>query len=143
MHFWYETKNFAVTVDSIHQQEIIELEEVLNLVATDHSSRSVLLVGDSGSGKTHLLGRLKNKFNSKAFFVHIICNWVESNYIWRHILRNTVDCLMQVPEGQQESQLMLWLKSLSAFTKKVLKIKFSTTVFGIYYKATDKILSNI
>jgi len=36
-------------------------------------------------------------------------------------LRYTVDSLMQVPEGQQESQLMLWLKSLSAFTKRNLK----------------------
>ncbi|WP_016865758.1 hypothetical protein [Fischerella muscicola] len=144
MHFWYETKNFAVTVDSIHQQEILELEELLNLVDTDHISRSVLLIGDSGSGKTHLLSRLKNKFNSKAFFVHIICNWVESNYIWRHVLRNTVDCLMQVPEGQQESQLILWLKSLSAFTKKSFKEKFfNDSIWNLLQSDRQKFIQHL
>lgn len=41
--------------------------------------------------------------------------------MWRHLLRNTVDSLIQVPEGQQESQLILWLKNLSVFTKTNLK----------------------
>jgi hypothetical protein len=120
-NFWEEKQDPALTVNSIHQEAIDEIEELLNLVATDHRSRTLLLLGDSGSGKSHLLGRLKRTLNSQAFFAYIFCDWAESDHIWRHILRYTVDSLMQVPEGQQESQLMLWLKSLSAFTKRNLK----------------------
>jgi GTPase SAR1 family protein len=121
MNFWREKQQFALTVNSIHQQEINELEGILDLVDRDHRSRTVLLIGDSGSGKTHLLGRLKDNFNSKAFFAHILCNWADSEYIWRHTLRSTVDSLIKIPDGQQDSQLILWLKSLSAFTKRNLK----------------------
>jgi GTPase SAR1 family protein len=120
-NFWEEKQDPALTVNSIHQEAIDEIEELLNLVAADHRSRTLLLLGDSGSGKSHLLGRLKRTLNPKAFFAYILCDWAESDHIWRHILRYTVDSLMQVPEGQQESQLMLWLKSLSAFTKRNLK----------------------
>ncbi len=119
-HFWLEKQDSALTVDSIHQEAIVEIEALLDLVAKDHRSRTVLLTGESGSGKSYLLGRLKRTFNSKAFFAYI-GPWADNDYIRRHILRYTVDSLMQFPEGQQESQLMLWLKSLSAFTKRNLK----------------------
>jgi AAA ATPase domain len=121
INFWHEKQNTALTVDSIHKEAIIDIEDILELVGRDHSSRTVLLAGDSGSGKSYLLGRLKRTLNPKAFFAYILCNWADSSNIWRHILRHTVDSLIQVPEGEQESQLMLWLKSLSAFTKRNLK----------------------
>ncbi|MBF2016364.1 MAG: ATP-binding protein [Rivularia sp. T60_A2020_040] len=115
-NFWEEKQDLRNSVDSIHQEVITEVEELLDLVIKDNRSRSLLLLGDSGSGKSYLLGRLKRILNPKAFFVYI-GPWANSDYIWRHVLRSTVDSLMQVPEGQQESQLMLWLKNLSAFTK--------------------------
>jgi hypothetical protein len=121
-NFWGEKQDSGLTVESIHQEAIAEIEELLDLVAKDHRSRTALLLGDSGSGKSHLLGRLKRTLNSKAFFAYI-SPWAASDHIWRHTLRYTVDSLMQVPEGQQESQesqLMLWLKSLSAFTERSL-----------------------
>ncbi|MBF2063516.1 MAG: ATP-binding protein [Calothrix sp. C42_A2020_038] len=121
MNFWDEKQDSEFTVNSIHQEAIVDIERELNLVATTHRSRTVLLVGDPGSGKSYLLGRLKRTLNSKAFFAYILCNWSD-DYIWRHILRYTVDSLIQVPEGQEESQLILWLKSLSAFTKCNLSI---------------------
>jgi hypothetical protein len=121
MNFWADMQDTVFTVNSIHQEVIDEIEGILELVATDHNSRTVLLAGDSGSGKSHLLGRLKHNFNSKAFFAYILCNWTSSDYIWRYILRQTVDSLMQVPENQQDSQLLLWLKNLSAFTKRNIK----------------------
>ncbi|BAY36331.1 hypothetical protein NIES2111_06570 [Nostoc sp. NIES-2111] len=132
MNFWREKEQFALTVNSIHQQEITAIERTLNLVAQDHRSRTVLLIGDSGSGKTHLLGRLKDNFNFKAFFVHILCNWVDSDYIWRHTLRSTVESLIKIPDGQQESQLILWLKSLSAFTKRNIKERlFNDSIWNL------------
>ncbi len=115
-NFWGEKQDSSDSIDSIHQDVIGEVEAILDLVIKDNRSRSLLLLGDSGSGKSYLLGRLKGILNSKAFFAYI-GPWADSDYIWRHVLRSTVDSLIQVPQGQQESQLMLWLKSLSAFTK--------------------------
>jgi hypothetical protein len=60
------------------------------------------------------LGRLKRILNAKAFFAYID-PFPDSEAIWRHVLRYTVDSLLQTPEGQTESQLLLWLKSLSVF----------------------------
>ena len=116
-NFWREEQDPSLRVDSIHQQTILDVEEVLSEVASDRRTRTILLAGDSGSGKSYLLGRLKATLNSRAFFAYI-GPWPESEFIWRHTLRNTVDSLMYVPDGSQESQLLLWLKSLSAFHKQ-------------------------
>ncbi|PAX52379.1 ATP-binding protein [Brunnivagina elsteri] len=116
-NFWTENQDYTALVESIHQAVINEVEGLLDLVVMDNRSRTVLLLGDGGSGKSYLLGRLKQTFNTKAFFTYI-SPWSDNDYIWRHVLRYTVDSLIQVPEGQQESQLILWLKSLSAFTKR-------------------------
>ena len=113
-NFWRETHDRATSVSSIHQEAIAEICDVLHSISLDDRTRTVLLAGDSGSGKSYLLGRLKATLNSKAFFAYI-GPWPDSNYIWRHTLRNVVDSLMEIPTGQQESQLLLWLKSLSAF----------------------------
>ncbi len=119
-NFWREKQDSALMVESIHQEAIAEIEALLNQVAKDHRSRTVLLSGESGSGKSYLLGRLKSTFNLKAFFAYI-GPWPEGDRIRRHILRYTVDSLMHVPARQQESQLMLWLKSVSTFKPLSLK----------------------
>lgn len=113
-NFWREDQQVAATVDSIHQEAITQVTEVLRLVARDQRTRTILLDGDSGSGKSYLLGRLKKKLNPDAFFIYID-PWADNQHIWRHTLRQMVDSLMQKPEGQESSQLILWLKGLSAF----------------------------
>ncbi|MBD2039826.1 AAA family ATPase [Microcoleus sp. FACHB-672] len=119
-NFWQEDQDPALTVDSIHQEVVTEIEELLDKVAQDQRTRTILLAGDSGSGKSYLLGRLKKLLNSKAFFAYI-GPWPDSDFIWRHTLRNTVDSLMYVPQGRHQSQLLLWLKSLSAFRDEGLR----------------------
>ncbi|GGA28481.1 P-loop NTPase fold protein [Okeania sp. KiyG1] len=114
INFWQEQQNPTLNVDSIHQNIICDIEIVLEQVAQEHRPRTLILTGDSGSGKSYLLGRIKKLFNTKAFFVYID-PWPDSDYIWRHILRQTVDSLMKTPEGQIDSQLLLWLKGLLAF----------------------------
>lgn len=113
-NFWQEEEKPGLTVDSIHQQEIAEIKEILAQVAKDHCTRTLMLYGDSGSGKSYLLGRLKRTLNATAFFVYIE-PFTTSDRIWQHILRYTVDSLVKVPDGEQESQLLLWSKSLSEF----------------------------
>ena len=119
-NFWNEESYPNLTVESIHQEAIAQITETLDLVLSDSRSRTLVLAGDSGSGKSYLLRRLKEQLNQRAFFAYIE-PWVDSDYIWRHVLRYTVDSLMRIPEGEQESQLLLWLKSLSAFRDESLK----------------------
>ena len=118
-NFWQEEHNPQFNVDSIHQAIVTEVERILEQVNEDHRTRTLLLFGDSGVGKSYLLARIKQLLNAKAFFAYI-GPWPDSNYIWRHILRHTVDSLMYVPQGQQESQLLLWLKSISVFGDRSL-----------------------
>ncbi|WP_017663152.1 ATP-binding protein [Baaleninema simplex] len=119
-NFWQEVQNPDLTVDSIHQDALDEIEAVLDRVADDRRSRTILLEGETGSGKTYLLGRLKRSIQTgnadsaspRAFFVYVE-PFTASDYIWRHILRYTVDSLLEKPEGQDKSQILLWLEDLS------------------------------
>ena len=142
-NFWGEEQDSENNVDSIHQEVISEVEGLLQSVNQDNRSRSALLLGDSGSGKSYLLGRLKRTLNQKAFFAYI-GPWADSDYIWRHVLRSTVDSLIQIPEGQQESQLILWLKSLSAFTRRNLKQRlFSDSIWQFMQSDRRKFIHHL
>ena len=111
-NFWQEQQNSNLTVESIHRQELDRIIQVLDRVGSDHQTRTILLCGERGSGKSYLLSRLKKLLNYKAFFGYI-GPWADSDRLWRHVLRYTVDSLTHSPENEQESQLLLWLKSLS------------------------------
>lgn len=111
VNFWQESRQPEPIVDSIHQHALVEIEAALKQVIQEHKTRSIVLDGDGGSGKTFLLKRLKERLNSQAFFVYIP-PYPQGEYIWRHTLRYMVDSLVQVPEGQTESQLLLWLKEI-------------------------------
>jgi Cdc6-like AAA superfamily ATPase len=111
VNFWHKQQQSEPTVDSIHKEAITDIEKILDQVAKDHQTRTIILDGDGGSGKTYLLGRLKKKLNHKAFFVYIP-PFPQTDHIWRHILRYTVDSLVQVPNGKKDSQLLLWLENV-------------------------------
>jgi len=119
VNFWDQQQATEPTVNSIHKDAIAKIEATLAQVALDHRTRTVRLEGDPGSGKTFLLGRLKRQLNTRAFFAYIP-PFPQSDEIWRHILRYTVNSLVEVPHRQQDSQLLLWLKSLSAFKQRSL-----------------------
>lgn len=123
VNFWHEQKEPETIVESIHQEAFSKIEATLDQVIQHRHSRTVMLDGDGGSGKTYFLGRLKKAFNDKAFFAYIP-PFPQSNSIWRHILRYTVDSLLQVPEGQKDSQLLLWVRgALEAIKQRSLKDK--------------------
>ncbi|MDJ0690744.1 MAG: hypothetical protein QNJ41_19815 [Xenococcaceae cyanobacterium MO_188.B32] len=119
-NFWTDDKQKDIpTVTSIHQEAIQEIKNLLHTVARDHYTRTILLMGDSGCGKSYLLSRLKQNFNNLAFFAYIDpCP--SSDCIWQHTLRYTVDSLMHAPAGEKESQLLLWLKNLATFRDRSL-----------------------
>lgn len=110
-NFWQETQDEKQEVSSIHQEIVDGVERALNEVSRDRQTRTLMLLGDSGSGKSYLLGRLKRRFNDRACFAYV-GPWPDSQFIWRHVLRQTVDSLIEVPEGQSEPQLVRWLKGL-------------------------------
>lgn len=121
VNFWHDQQQPEPTVDSIHQEAITAIEATLDQVTQGHSTRTLILDGEGGSGKTYLLGRIKKAFNHKAFFAYIP-PFPQSDHIWRHILRYTVDSLVQVPDGQTDSQLLLWLNSvLSGLKQRSIK----------------------
>jgi len=116
-NFWQENPDTALEVEGIHASVLRAVDQTIRQIAKDHNTRTLLLTGDSGSGKSYLLGRLKRQLNDKAFFAYI-GPWPDSDYIWRHTLRNTVDSLIHIPEGQSESQLVLWIKNLTRGQKR-------------------------
>ncbi|MBD2778586.1 ATP-binding protein [Iningainema tapete] len=118
-NFWEEQEP-PPTVESIHQQQLTQIKSVLAEVVQDHQTRSLILYGDVGSGKTHFLGQLKQKLNDQAFFVYIE-PFSQSDRIWRHILRHTVDSLVNAPVGKADSQLILWIKSCLSTIRQGLK----------------------
>ena len=125
-NFWYEQPDLTLEVDSIHQDAIDQVSGVVSQVVADQNTRTLLLMGDSGSGKSYLLGRMKRTLNDQASFVYID-PFPDGSAIWRHILRYTVDSLIQTPDQpspkskskkKPESQLLRWLKQLSVLDPK-------------------------
>jgi GTPase SAR1 family protein len=121
-NFWKEEQDANFTVNSIHQDELNQMMVEIERVAQNRQTRTIVIRGETASGKSYLLGRLKKQLNPKALFAYI-GSWAAHDYIWRHTLRHTVDSLMETPEGQQESQLLLWMKGLSAFQEQSLRKK--------------------
>ena len=85
-NFWQEQQDSNLIVESIHQKELNQIREVLDLVTNTHQTRTILLCGERGSGKSYLLGRLKNLLDDRAFFAYV-GPWANKERIWRHILR--------------------------------------------------------
>lgn len=116
-NFWQEQPNLSQEVSTLHQEAIAAVEAILAQVQHDQRSRTLLLAGDSGSGKSYLLGRLKRQLNRRAGFAYI-GPWADSQYLWRHVLRSTIDSLMQTPAGHSESQLLRWLNLLPGLSDR-------------------------
>ena len=144
VNFWHKQQNQEPTIESIHTDAIAQIEATLEGVAKNRCTRTLMLHGDPGSGKTYLLGRLKKAFNHKAFFAYIP-PFPQSDRIWRHILRYTVDSLIQVPDGQQNSQLLLWLKSvLSAIEQRSIKERIlKDDVFDLIRSDRQKFINKL
>ncbi len=117
-NFWEEES--TPTVESIHQNALMQIKSILDAVAKDHQTRTLILYGDIGIGKTYFMGRLKKQLNNQGFFAYIE-PFPQSDHIWQHILRYTVDSLVNVPAGKTDSQLILWLKDCFSSIQNSLK----------------------
>lgn len=68
---------------------------------------SIVLTGDAGSGKTHLLGRLRRRLwqdqregNGDSFYVYVRCN-ASAGTLWRHLQHALASDLLRGPDGSQ------------------------------------------
>ncbi len=122
-NFWKETYAEDQEISAIHEGVLNAVEQTLDRVLRDRQTRTLMLLGDSGSGKSYLLARIKRRLNDRACFAYVN-PWPESQFIWRHVLRQTVDSLLEIPEGQgedqREPQLVRWLKGLDILQRQGL-----------------------
>ena len=82
-------------VDTIHPEARSAYERLLNRSdnsAASDSGRILLLLGESGAGKTHLMRFFRNQTHEqqKGFFSYMQMTSAVSNYA-RYVLRNTID----------------------------------------------------
>ena len=95
-------------VNSIHQEVIDHLvREMDGLQNTNHSMPLIQAIfGEAGSGKTHLLGRLRQKAVSHgAFFV--LCDLIDTRGFWHNLLHSFLFSLNQ-PHSSKQKQIE-WL----------------------------------
>ncbi|MDM8517337.1 ATP-binding protein [Desulfobacterales bacterium HSG16] len=81
------------------------LEDVLK----EGQSSSVLLYGGPGSGKTHLLGRLREHLNQQPYLSVFVSIRLQThpNMLWRHIRRCFVESLVKtVKNGKSQLELV-------------------------------------
>ena len=91
-HIWHAD---PYDVETIHQSARSAYERLLNRVGSDvsdDSGRILLLLGESGAGKTHLMRAFRNSTHgrNKGFFSYMQMTSAVSNYA-RYVLRNTID----------------------------------------------------
>ena len=91
-HIWHID---PYDVETIHQSARSAYERLLNRVGSDvsdDSGRILLLLGESGAGKTHLMRAFRNSTHrrNKGFFSYMQMTSEVSNYA-RYVLRNTID----------------------------------------------------
>ena len=83
-------------VPQIHQQVFELCHDLVEEVAQGAGSTCMLIFGEAGSGKTHLLSRLRDhlEMHSEAVFVSVRLQTVAPR-IWRHIRRALVSDLLR------------------------------------------------
>ncbi|WP_353931482.1 ATP-binding protein [Okeanomitos corallinicola TIOX110] len=125
--------NSESNITYLHQETFIKIEILLSQISQDHITRTVLITGNSGCGKTYLLTRLKNQLSHKACFVNIP-PFAKRDSIWRRILRYTVDSLVKRQNNNQPSPLLLHL----------LKVKEEKdTILGFFRTEKQKFINRL
>lgn len=98
-------------VRSIHQQAFQQLQSSYQQVLLGQSPISVVVTGEPGSGKTHLLSRLKRYLQEqgqqqgkeKPWYVYVRCN-ASSQTIWRHLQRCLATDLLKAGQASSSQQ---------------------------------------
>lgn len=103
-------------VQAIHADASSQILELIEKVRQDRRTRSALLLGQPGSGKTHLLGRIKARLRQPALFVYVT-PFADPGAVHRHVLRQIVASLdyplgLAGPGGDGSTQLTAVLEAI-------------------------------
>lgn len=89
-----------VDVPGIHADVSTRLMQIISERARGHRHRCIMLYGDAGSGKTHILRRLRIQLEKNAGPV-VPFSWIRMqtspSMMWRHVRRSLADDLARRP----------------------------------------------
>ena len=108
---WRSQSN--VHVPGMHERVFLEVMNAYDDAETsdDASPLGVVVRGPAGSGKTHLLGQVREEVQQKGGYFFLI-RLLDAAGFWRSTLMGMLDDLMR-PSGQgSDSQLALLLRRL-------------------------------
>jgi len=94
-------------VPSIHEKPFRTILDALRQMRAGGRGTSIVLIGEPGSGKTHLLGRLRNQLrqdklngNGTTIYAYLRCN-ASAGTLWRHLRYALASDLLRGTEGSQ------------------------------------------
>ncbi|MBA4394294.1 MAG: hypothetical protein C0407_12155, partial [Desulfobacca sp.] len=88
-------KPAQVDVSEIHAEAFQECCQAISYVQKTHQSASIIIHGEAGSGKTHLMARLRFFLsNAPAVFISIPLQ-TAPHMLWRHLRRCLIDDLLR------------------------------------------------
>jgi hypothetical protein len=90
-------------VPEIHAEAFLECCQAVSSVQQTHRSSSIIIHGEAGSGKTHLMARLRSYLvGAAAVFISIPLQ-TAPQMLWRHLRRCLIDDLLR-PGDYNQSQ---------------------------------------
>jgi Helicase HerA, central domain len=100
-------------VEELHREVVHLVMRNVELAGPsgDGSPIGVVIEGQRGSGKTHLLGWLRDRVQREGGFF-VLVDLLDANDFFQNVVRSTVESLSRVGEGG-ESQLKLFLRRLA------------------------------
>ncbi len=78
---WGET---PVDVPAINEGPFRVILQALNQMRQGARGASIVMTGEPGSGKTHLLARLRHSLGSDGTYLYVRCN-ASAATLWRHV----------------------------------------------------------
>ncbi|EDX87076.1 hypothetical protein S7335_4783 [Synechococcus sp. PCC 7335] len=151
-HIWHSD---PYDVDTIHQPARSAYERLLSRVdsgVADDSGRILLLLGESGAGKTHLMRVFRNQTHGRnqGFFSYMQMTSAVSNYA-RYVLRSTIDSfekpyyenfgvttgLMKISNALAESPSVMTKSELHLLRQENLN---PSELLGLIYPVADRVI---
>jgi hypothetical protein len=87
----------GIDVQEINREAFEACRRLIEDVRSQHSSGALTLFGDAGTGKTHLLGRVRRwlGIGPESLFVPVRMD-TSARMLWRHLRRNLADALLRL-----------------------------------------------
>lgn len=93
-----------VDVPEIHATATREIETLIRRVKQEEKSRARLLIGDSATGKSHILARIKNTCSDNAFFCFSEPLTGDGDNVFQHVVANIARNLLRSVPTQNHPQ---------------------------------------